>query len=177
MLKCWKSSRVQWVKRIFKDKRQTLVPQRHHELMKCTEMGPIVVCNRVKRLKGARARYINKVNIAVEFIGLAIQIFVSIRACFFFGLLMQRHQSDAMKAFVWHLNTYRTNSFWFALCVCHFSSVCFWACVCVHFASSVSMMDPDLHVVKRNEWLRELHTWNESTINLLYEYTQFQCKC
>lgn len=87
--------------------------------------------------------------------GSRIRMFVSIRGCFFFGLLMQQHQSDAMKAFVWHLNTYRTNSFWFALCVCRFSSVCFrvcvYVCMCVHFVVSVSMMDPDLHVVKRNE--------------------------
>lgn len=54
--------RVQWVKHtVAKSKRQTLVPQRHHELMKCSEMG-CAVCNRVKRLKGARARYINKAN-------------------------------------------------------------------------------------------------------------------
>lgn len=55
---CWNGKRysnVQWVEHK-DDERQTLVPQRHRELMEWNEYN-CLVCNRVKRLKGARAVY------------------------------------------------------------------------------------------------------------------------
>lgn len=143
------------------DKRQTLVPQRHHHARTRdwnAVKHSVDVCNRVKRLKGARAMHkqmwISHIRNAHRKTLNNFSVAQFGRCVSFFGQL-QEHQRAAMKSR--HLNISIRISFRFIwLCiVCvpfllatHFSSE--WARARENF-SFISMMDLDLHVVKRNE--------------------------
>lgn len=159
------------------------------QLFKCNENTLCVclctsVCNHVTRLKGARAAHINKVwtvcdkcvhTVDIIVVEIWAFLFLNLRfvsSFFFFGQLAASKSSDESTTFQFSsMNSFDSfkmycecSSFWRSLSFFHrrnlFSQCLEWS-PRENF-SFISMMDLDLHVVKRNEQQKKLHNFKRA---------------